>query len=919
MAGVPAHITLSPAYNAQDQLAALMFSANRQISHSPPSTWVDYSAAGAEAARNSNICYGFTGDPGCVMAYIVDDGSNNSAVGHRRWMLYPQTQTMGTGDVPGSGPASNPYPTANALWVFDGLFGATRPATRDVFVSWPPPGFVPYQVVGPRWSFSYPGADFTHATVVLRRGALTVPVRLEALDTGYGDSTIVWVPDNLDANAYFQPVPPESDITSSVTISNAVINGVPKSFSYSVTVFDPDPGPGANFAFLPASSPIGRNGGSGATSFIVTPPATTWTADSAADWLTLNPVSGTGSASIAWSASLNLSSRPRTALLRAGTVNFTVVQDGAACSYALSSSSGTLPASGGSGSFSAISTPDDCSFGGYSYTGAIAVSSAFTAPGVLTFNYTAPPNASGGLKSFTIQIAGQSFTVNQSSQPVPSLSIAKTHSGVFIQGQTGATYTVTVSNAPGAAATSGFVTVTEVIPPGLTLVSMAGSGWACPLGTICTRSDLLNGGASYPPIAVTVNVAPAAPSTVTNSVTVSGGGSGNASASDVAAIVGTSSPLQFVPVTPCRVLDTRSAIGPLGGPYIAAQTTRNISVPYGACGVPANASAYSLNVTVVPRTGTLGYLTLWPAGQPQPLVSTLNSYDGSVLANAAIVPSGAAGSISAYATNDTELIIDINGYFVPPAFGTLQFYPVAPCRVLDTRYGSGTLSGPSLAAGNARSFPMSSSSCRVPAGAAAYSLNVTVAPQGPLAYLSAWPTGQPQPVVSTLNSNDGRVLANAAIVPAGAGGAVTFFATNQTDLIVDINGYFAAPGAGGLNFYTANPCRILDTRSAAGVFGGPLMSAGTSRAFPLPAAACAIPASAAAYALNVTAVPTGVLAYLSLWPGGQAQPFVSTLNAVRGLVVANAALVPAGTNGSVSVYVTDPSHVIIDVNGYFGP
>ena len=102
---------------------------------------------------------------------------------------------------------------------------------------------------------------------------------------------------------------------------------------------------------------------------------------------------------------------------------------------------------------------------------------------------------------------------------------------------------------------------------------------------------------------------------------------------------------------------------------------------------------------------------------------------------------------------------------------------------------------------------------------------MTVVPHGTLGYLTAWPTGQPQPVVSTLNSQDGTVLANAAIVPAGTGGAVSFYASNDTDLVLDINGYFAPPGAGGLNFYTITPCRVADTRNANGTFGGPIIPA----------------------------------------------------------------------------------------------
>jgi hypothetical protein len=188
--------------------------------------------------------------------------------------------------------------------------------------------------------------------------------------------------------------------------------------------------------------------------------------------------------------------------------------------------------------------------------------------------------------------------------------------------------------------------------------------------------------------------------------------------------------LQLVPVTPCRVLDTRNADGPLGGPYVAGGTTRAIPVPSSSCGIPSNAAAYSLNVTVVPRTGVLDYLTVWPTGQSQPGVSTLNSYEGAVLANAAIVPAGTGGSIEAYATNDTDLLIDINGYFVPPTSGSLQFYPLTPCRILDTRNATGTFGGPSLVAWIARSFPIPSSGCDVPSGAGAYAFNVTVVPPG---------------------------------------------------------------------------------------------------------------------------------------------------------------------------------------------
>ena len=158
-------------------------------------------------------------------------------------------------------------------------------------------------------------------------------------------------------------------------------------------------------------------------------------------------------------------------------------------------------------------------------------------------------------------------------------------------------------------------------------------------------------------------------------------------------------------MTPCRVADTRDATGPFGGPSIAGETSRSFVIPNSACGVPSTATAYSLNVTVVPRAG-LGYLTVWPTGMTQPVVSTLNS-DGRVKANAAIVPAGTGGAISVYATDTTDFVLDINGYFVPATMpSALAFYPLTPCRVADTRNASGPLGGPSLAATQTRAFPV---------------------------------------------------------------------------------------------------------------------------------------------------------------------------------------------------------------------
>jgi len=110
---------------------------------------------------------------------------------------------------------------------------------------------------------------------------------------------------------------------------------------------------------------------------------------------------------------------------------------------------------------------------------------------------------------------------------LPDLTIAKSHIGNFTQGQVGATYLITATNS-GSAITSGVVTVTDVLPAGLTATGIGGTGWTCVLGILtCTRIDALAIGLSYPAITLTVDVAIIASASVTNTATISGGGQSN--------------------------------------------------------------------------------------------------------------------------------------------------------------------------------------------------------------------------------------------------------------------------------------------------------------------------------------------------------------------------------------------------------
>ena len=384
----------------------------------------------------------------------------------------------------------------------------------------------------------------------------------------------------------------------------------------------------------------------------------------------------------------------------------------------------------------------------------------------------------------------------------------------------------------------------------------------------------------------------------------------------------TASGLYFIPVTPCHLVDTRpnqSPTGSFGPPIMNGGETRTFIPAAGACvGISPTAKAYSLTVTARPTT-VMPFLTVFPTGQPRPDVSTLNAFAGGTVSNSAIVPAGDGGGVNVYVTNEAHIALDINGYFDSVLSGAATaFYTLQPCRIADTRQPSGI---PAIAAGSTLDFPIANSKC-VPAQAkaVAYSLNVTVVPAQPLDYVVVWPSNTPiPPSVITLGSPSGKFGADAAIVQASTSGSVTVYASNPTDIVLDTNGYFGAPGGtGALLFHSVTPCRIVNTNDPTiRPLGGPIMTAGQTRTFPVGTSPCGIPPGVQAYSLNVTVVPAGVLSFVTLWPTGLNNPGVSTLNDILGITLANAAIVPAGQNGSIDVYVTDESHVILDMNGYF--
>lgn len=238
MAGVPAHVTLNDDYTRKAQAAALIMSANKQNNHTPPPDWQCYTTAGSDGAFASNL---FTGRAGifAVDGYIEDAGANNKDTGHRWWNLSPYLGQIGVGAVLPPGGT-----IADALYVVDS--SNANPTTTQEYVAWPPPGFVPYQVVYTRWSFTLFSdqpftEDMTDAVVTMEANGQPVPVDIIYNGTGTFNNHLVWVPAGRDTENSDAPWPrPAADTTYTVTLQHVKVNGTPRTYTYDVTVFDPD-------------------------------------------------------------------------------------------------------------------------------------------------------------------------------------------------------------------------------------------------------------------------------------------------------------------------------------------------------------------------------------------------------------------------------------------------------------------------------------------------------------------------------------------------------------------------------------------------------------------------------------------------------------------------------------------------------
>jgi hypothetical protein len=247
----------------------------------------------------------------------------------------------------------------------------------------------------------------------------------------------------------------------------------------------------------------------------------------------------------------------------------------------------------------------------------------------------------------------------------------------------------------------------------------------------------------------------------------------------------------YQPLTPARIMDTRTGLGVPKAAVGPGQTvTLNVFAP-GGVPTGAGVSAVVLNVTVTGPSAA-SYLTVFPSDAAQPTASNLNFSAGATVPNRVIVKVGAGGLVSFFnAAGSTQVIADIGGWFTDATStaGGARFSGTVPTRMLDTRTpGIGPIYGGAL-----NTFQLLDQNNQPVQGISAVVFNVTVTNPTMASYVTLWPDGPPRPPISDLNFTAGETVPNLVVVKLGNLSKIDIYnALGQTDLIMDMVGYYGS-------------------------------------------------------------------------------------------------------------------------------
>jgi hypothetical protein len=241
---------------------------------------------------------------------------------------------------------------------------------------------------------------------------------------------------------------------------------------------------------------------------------------------------------------------------------------------------------------------------------------------------------------------------------------------------------------------------------------------------------------------------------------------------------------------PARILDTRTGTG--GGVRLGPGGSLDVQVS-GRGGVPsAGAGAAVLNVAATGTTAT-SYVTVYPTGEARPLASTLNFNGGDTVSNRVMARLGTGGRVTIYNNaGSADVVVDVGSWYTDASVvgSTGAYTPLTPARILDTRDGTGGVTGP-VGGATTADVQITGRGGVPTAGVSAVVVNVTVTQPAAAGFLTVFPTGTTRPVISDLNYAGGETRPNLVVVKLGAGGRVTIYPQVGTHVVFDVAGWFS--------------------------------------------------------------------------------------------------------------------------------
>ncbi len=346
----------------------------------------------------------------------------------------------------------------------------------------------------------------------------------------------------------------------------------------------------------------------------------------------------------------------------------------------------------------------------------------------------------------------------------------------------------------------------------------------------------------------------------------------------------TAAATRYRALTPTRIIDTRQ------DPPGRRPSRTTVRVDFGSA-IPPDAKAVAVSVTAAEPSKD-GYLRAFPCGGAS-AASTVN-YTRNVSRGAmTIAPLGDGADICVYAHGETDVIVDLQGVFLPPtsSLATAGFSPLpAPQRLHDTR-NTGRAGTITIAA---------------PAGATAVAVNLTAVNGGRAGWLRAFPCGS-STGVSNVNYRAGEAVAGAAFVPVSAAGTFCVTSNKPVDMVVDLTGVFRA--SGGLSFRPVSPTRMLDTRDGKGGWS-PIMGSGQAIDFRV------APSAAKAVTGTVATINPRRDGYVTGYGCGNRPP-TSTVNGSPPFVLANSLTTGISATGRLCLFSQRTTQLIFDTTGWW--